>query len=87
MAVPSGNNISIKEYNKIDKGKDLKMEIEKYMWHLKMTNVRIIMGTLGLIKKETDKHINKITGNLSQYEIKKNVLYETTHLLRKVLST
>ena len=35
--------------------RDLEIEIEK-MWHFK------IVGALGMIKKSTDKHINKILG-------------------------
>ena len=34
MSVPNDNNLSVKEYNKISKYKDLEIEIEK-MWHLK----------------------------------------------------
>ena len=39
------------------------------MTHLKTTVVSVIVGTLGMIKKETDKRINKISGNLKLYEI------------------
>ena len=49
----------MKQYNKINKCVDLKLEIEK-MWYLKTTTVLVIGGALGIIKKRTDKHINKI---------------------------
>ena len=32
------------------------------MWHFQTTNVPVIMGALGMIKKGTDKHIKKISG-------------------------
>ena len=32
------------------------------MWQLKTTTVPVIVGVLGRIKKETDKHIDKIPG-------------------------
>ena len=32
MSIPTDNNISIKEYNKISKYRELEIEIEK-MWH------------------------------------------------------
>ena len=40
--------------------------------HLKTNTVSVIMGALGMIKKGTNKHVNKISGCLSQYEIQKN---------------
>ena len=50
MSVPTEENISIKEYNKMSKYEDLEIEIEK-MWYLKTTTVSLIVGTLGMIKK------------------------------------
>ena len=35
----------------------------------KTTTVPVIRGVLGIIKKDADKHINKITGRSSVYEI------------------
>ena len=39
------------------------------MWHLKTTTVPV---KVGMVKKETDKNINKIHVNLSLHEIQKN---------------
>ena len=39
----------------------------------------VIAGALGMIKKGTSKHINKIPGSSSQYEIKTIALHETAH--------
>ena len=46
---------------------DLEIAIKK-MLYLK-TTVPIIVEVLGRIKKGTDKHMNKILGSLSLYEI------------------
>ena len=46
----SNSNISVKEYYKISKYKNLKIEIEK-IWHLKTTTMPVIVGALGMIKK------------------------------------
>ena len=73
MLVPTDNNISVKEYNKISKYKDLEKEIEK-MWHFKTTTVPLIVGALCMIKKGTDKQMNKIPGCPSLYEIQKITL-------------
>ena len=66
--MPTDNNISVKEYNKIRKYKDLETEIEK-MWYLQSTTQPAIAGALGMIKSETDKHITKIPGSPNLYEI------------------
>ena len=48
MSVPTDNNISIKEYNRISRYKDLKVEIEK-IWHLKTATIPVVVGALGMI--------------------------------------
>ena len=68
MSVPTNNNISVKKYDKISKYKDLKIEVEK-IWYLKTYTMPVILGALGMIKKETDRHINKIPGSFILYEI------------------
>ena len=78
-------NLSVKGYNKISKYKDLIIEIEK-IWLLKTTTVSEIIGTLGKIKKMTDKHIDKIPGFPYLYEIQEVEFCRTTHLLRRLLS-
>ena len=66
MSVPTDNNISVKEYNKISKYKHMEIEIEK-MRHFNPATVPVIVGALGMIRKGTDKHINKRSGNPSLY--------------------
>ena len=43
MTVPSDRNLSLKEYEKISKYKDLEIEIHK-MWHLKAMVVPVVVG-------------------------------------------
>ena len=40
------------------------MDYEK-MWYLKTITVSVIVGALGMIKKRTDKQINKTPGSAS----------------------
>ena len=47
------------------------MEIEKKIRHLKTTTEAVIVGALSMIKKGTDKHINKISSSSRLYEIQK----------------
>ena len=70
MSSSTDNNISIKECSRMNKYKVLKIEIEK-VWHRKITIMPVIVGALGMINKETNKHINKIPGNARLYEIQK----------------
>eukprot|EP00794_Sanderia_malayensis_P001843 gene1843-2075_t len=59
MSVPCDQNIAPKEFDKLSKYKDLEIEIQK-MWSLKTTTVPVIVGALGMIKKQTQKHLDKI---------------------------
>ena len=45
MSVPTDNNISVKEYNKVNKYKDLEIEIDK-LWQLKSTTLPALVGAL-----------------------------------------
>ena len=62
MLAPIFNNLSVKERNKISKYKDFRNKQRKTC-HLKTTTVPVIVGALGMIKKGTDKHINKTVGS------------------------
>lgn len=84
-SVPSDNNVSTKEFDKLSKYKDLQIEIEK-MWELKTTIVPVIIGALGMVKKGVDEYLNKIPGNPSLTEVQKIVLTSTAHILRRFLS-
>ena len=46
----------------------------------------VIVGALGMSKKGTDKHINKIVGSHSWYEIQKIALCGTPYQFSRVQS-
>ena len=83
--MPSGSNISAKEFEKPSKYKDLEIQIAK-MWKMKTKTTPIIVEALGMIKKGTHEYVNEIPGNLSLAEIQKIVLNRTAHILRRTLS-
>ena len=56
---PSERNTSVKELEKLSKYKDLEIEIVK-MWHLRTIMVPVVIGALGLINKNVEKHIQKL---------------------------
>ena len=85
VVVPADKNISLKEFQKLSKYKDLEIEVTK-MWKLKTRTIPVVIGTLGMIKKGTQNFIDQIPGKPSLQEIQKIVLSSAAHILRKVLS-
>ena len=85
MTVPSDRNLSLEEYEKMSKYKELEIEIQK-MWNLKAIVIPVVVGALGMIKRKTEDHIKRIPGNPRLQESQKIVLNGTAHLLRRVLS-
>ena len=53
---------------------------------MKTKTIPVIVGTLGMIKKGTQKYVNEIPGNLSLAKIQKIVLNSKAHILRRTLS-
>ena len=85
MTIPTDRNISVKEFDTLSKYKDLQIEIER-MWQLKTTVIPVVIGALGMVKKEVLNHLKLIPGEPNLQEIQKIVLTSTSHILRKALS-
>lgn len=68
LIILSDGNISIKEFDKLNKDRDLEMT---RMQDLNITIIPVVIGALVMIKKNTDTLINSIQGNSSLYEIQK----------------
>ena len=85
MSIPTDQNIPAKEFDKLNKYKDLEIEIQR-MSKLRNSTVPVIVGALGMVKKGCQKHLDTIPGEPQLQEIQKNVLTSTAHILRKALS-
>ena len=85
MSVPADRNISVKEYEKLAKYKDLEIEISR-MWQLRTITLPIVVGALGMLKKGSSDFIDQIPGKSNICEVQKIALTSTAHLLRKFLS-
>ena len=48
--LPTDRNISVNEFDKLSKYRDLQTEIER-MWHLKTIVIPVVVGALGMVKK------------------------------------
>ena len=68
VTVPADKNISLKEFQKLSKYKDLEIEVTK-MWRLKTKTIPVVIGDLGIIKKGTQNVINQIPGKKSLQEM------------------
>ena len=63
VAVLSDQNISLKEFQKLSKYKNLEIEVTK-MWKLKTKIIHpVITGAMGMIKKETRNFIDQYLVN------------------------
>ena len=85
MTIPLDTNTSVKTTEKLNKYKDLEIEVER-MWGLKTTTVRVVMGALGTIKKDMENYSTKIPGSINIHELEKITLLSIVHLLKQVLS-
>ena len=85
VAVHSDQNISLKEFQKLSKYKDLEIEVTK-MWKLKIKIIPVVIGGLRMIKKGTQNFIDQILGKPSLQEVQKTVPTSTAHILQKFLS-
>ena len=85
MKIPADKNVLIAEFEKLSKYKNLEFEEEK-LWHMKTVTIPVVIGTLGMIKKGTEKHLEKIPRTLNLDEMQKLAFTVTAHILRKTLS-
>ena len=66
--MPSDKNVSSKTFEKLSKYKDLEIEIGK-TWHFRARIIPVVIGALGLVKKEIKEFFDKIPGIPSFQEI------------------
>ena len=61
VVVPSDQNISLKEFQKLSEYKDREIEVTK-MWKLKTKIIPVVIGALGMIKKVSQNFIDQVPG-------------------------
>ena len=85
VKIPADKNALVPESEKLSKYKDLEIKVEK-LWHMKTVTIPAVIGALGMIKKGTEKHLEKIPWSPNLAEMEKIALTGTAHILRKTLS-
>ena len=68
--IPLDTNTPVKTTKKLNKYKDLEIEVER-MRGLKTTTFPVVMGALCTIKKDIQNYMNKIPGNINIRELQK----------------
>ena len=76
MKIPAEINVSVAESEKLSKHKGIEIEVEK-LWHMKTVTIPVVIGALGMIKKGTEKHLEKIPGSPNLAEKQKIALTGT----------
>ena len=85
MKIAADKNVSVAEFEELSKYKDLEIEVEK-LWYMKTVTIPVVIGALVMIKKGTEKHLQKIPESPNLGEMEKISLTGTAHIPRKTLS-
>ena len=85
VAIPNDHNIKEKEEKKIKKYTDLKLEVSK-IWNCSSKVIPVIVGALGSVTKNLEKHLKSIEVDCKISVIQKSALLGTANILRKFLS-
>ena len=67
MKIPADKNVSVAEFEKLSKYKDLEIKKEK-LWHMKTVIIPVVIGALGMIKKGIEKHLSTYHTNILKYK-------------------
>ena len=85
VAIPADQNIADKDWEKISKYSELKLEITR-LWNVKAKVIPIVVGALGSIPKNLKEHSKSLGLPGDIHCIQKSALLGTAGILRKVLS-
>ena len=85
VAIPGDHNIATKEFEKIDRYSELRVEISR-LWDMETKVVPIIIGALGSISKQLKRYLEQIDNKPHVPTLQKSALLGSAHILRKVLS-
>ena len=83
--IPADQNIADKEWEKITKYSELKLEIMR-LWNVKATVIPFVVGALGSIPKKLKEHLKSLGLPGDIHCIQKSALLGTAGILRKILS-
>ena len=74
-----------KEDEKVERYTDMTIEI-KTLWKMKSVKITpVVIGALGTVSNNLDKHLKQISSTITMEMIQKSVLFKTPRILRPVL--
>ena len=80
VKIPADRSVSVAEFVELSKYKDLENKVEK-PWQMKT-----VIGTLNMILKVAEEHLEQIPGSPNLAEMQKIALKGTAHILIRTLS-
>ena len=85
VAKPGDSKIQQKEFEKITKYQDLKIEVER-LWQKNAAVVLVVIGAIGAILRDLEKHLKTLGfDRISPSQLQKTARLGTAHNLRKYL--
>ena len=84
IAAPGGQNIKMKELEKINKHQDLRLQVKK-LWDVKDTVIPYVVGALRTVIEELENHVKTIGIPIVISCLQKTALLGTAFVLRRVL--
>ena len=84
VAVPGDSNIKKKEYEKLEKYRGLKEELER-TWKVKAKVVPVVIGALGAVTPKLEEWLEQIPGTTSELSVQKSAVLATVKILRRTL--
>ena len=86
LAIPTDHRVKLKENEKKDKYLDLTRELKK-QWNMKVTFIAIVIGALGMVKKELIKGMEDMDIRRQEDIVQTTTLLRSARILRRVLET
>ena len=85
ISCPCDTNVWKKETEKISKYGPLKVELQK-MWGCSCTVIPVVIGGLGAVSKNIEKHLTNIPGSLQVKMCQKITLMGSKKILQDILA-
>ena len=85
VAILSDYNIQKKATDKMSKYVDLQIKCQR-MWDKKVEVIPLIIGATGVVDRNIQSCLKKISGKHNIYNLQRSAILGTAHILRKVLS-
>ena len=84
VAVPADKRVSLKETEKIEKYKDLAIELTR-IWGMRTRIIPVVVGALGTLSSNSEKWVKELHASITNKDIQRIALLGSAFILRRVL--